>query len=234
MNTSALTGALHEIKQFQLFREMTKDQIELLCSDGTVKVLRHRELLFKAGDEANSFGVVLSGAFKLSRTDLNGEDAIIHFSSPGDILAALVLPQQSPKYPVNVRAMGPSRVLVIPRDVYLKFWLTNPTLMASVQGLLSSRMAKHQHLRVMQRAPLSAKVASLLLQLGSKAGGSNELEVSLPLTRKEIADSIGVTVESVIRIMSEWSKVGYIKNSENSIQIVDPAKLVEEIHQSES
>lgn len=233
METSALTATLQEVRNFSLFEGFEFEQLMQLCEQAQVKVLRHRELLFEVGAEAVSFGVVVSGAFKLSRLDPTGEDVIVHFSAPGDILAALVMAHPNPRYPVNVRAMGPSRVLVIPASVYRKYWLTNPSLMARVQGLLSSRMAKQQHLKAMQRAPLSAKVASLLLQLGSRAGNSNELEVTLPLTRKEIADSIGVTVESVIRIMSEWNKIGYIKNSDHAIQILNPGKLVEEIRQSE-
>ncbi|NUM88581.1 MAG: Crp/Fnr family transcriptional regulator, partial [Bdellovibrionales bacterium] len=223
----ALQGAIHELARFALFQGLDHAQIAALCAGGEVRVSRHRDLLFEFGGKANVFGVVLGGAYKLSRTGPSGEDSVIHFSGPGDILAALVMPQPQPVYPVSARAMGPSRVLLLRREVYLRHWLPNPLLISRVQGLLSTRMTRFQGMKAMQRAPLSAKVAAFLLQLVAEDKGGQSLEIPLPLTRKEIADALGVTVESVIRVMSEWAKQGHIQSSDQTIRILHPQYLVE-------
>lgn len=230
-STSGIKGVLTELAQFPLFAGFETEHIAKLCTQGEVRVHKHREILFEFGMPATKFGVVLSGAYKLSRFTPEGDEAIIYFASPGDVVAALVMPQEKPTYPVTVKAMGPSRVLLIERQVYLSEWLLQPNLIMRVQGLLSTRMGRFQNQKLMQRAPLQSKVASLLLQMMAKVT-SNELEVPLPLTRKEIADTLGVAVESVIRVMSDWEKTGSISTSDQHIKILKPESLIKESEQT--
>lgn len=227
---SANPFQVSEIKSFPLFQGFDQEHLSKLCAEGIVLSHQHRDLLFEFGDPALHFGVVLSGAYKLSRLTQAGEDSVIHFCSPGDVIAALVMPQPRPLYPVSVRAMGPSRVLILKREVYLQQWLPTPQLVARIQGLLSTRMGRFQNQKIMQRAPLPAKVAALLLQLVAKGQG-DEMEVPLPLTRKEIADTLGVTVESVIRVMSDWAKRGLISTTDRHIRILQPESLIREVEQ---
>lgn len=229
----SLSGAISELAKFPLFKGFDAQAIESLCEGGQVKVSQHREQLFEAGQPATHFGVVLSGAYKLARISPTGDDAVIHFCSPGDVIAALVMPQPSPLYPVSAKAMGPSRVLMLSREVYVNKWVPNPELVIRIQGLLSSRMARFQNYKVMQRAPLPSKVAALLLQLITKDSRQDEIEVPVPLTRREIADTLGVTVESVIRVMSEWSKNGYVVTTDQQIRILRPDILVQQVNELE-
>jgi CRP-like cAMP-binding protein len=90
-------------------------------------------------------------------------------------------------------------------------------------------MARFQNQKIMQRAPLQSKVAAMLLQLVAKDTTKDELEVPLPLTRKEIADTLGVTAESVIRVMSEWVKKGYIVTTDQHIKILKPDLLIAQV-----
>ncbi len=229
--TNSSDTALGEVLAFPLLHGFERKMVSDLCSGGEVRVQRHREVVFNHGETASHFGIVLTGAYKLSRLTYMGDETIIHFSSPGDVVAALVMPQPNPIYPVNVRAMGPSRMMIIPRETYLKYWLSNPLLIARIQQLLSSRMGRFQNQKIMQRAPLRAKMAALLLNLLESKDDGADVEVPLPLTRKEIADSLGVTVESVIRVMSDWSKQGMVSTSDHRIRILKPGLLVEQVNE---
>lgn len=228
-----IDGALSELKAFPLFSGLSDDLIFELCENSSVKAHKHKDQIFTYGNVALHFGVVLSGAYKLTRVSPVGEESVIHFSSPGDVVAALIMSQEKPIYPVTVKAMGPSRILLIPRETYNKSWLKNPTLIIQVQSLLSTRMNRLQNQKIMQRAPLQSKVAALLLQLVSKDNLQQELEVPLPLTRKEIADTLGVTVESVIRVMSDWVKKEYISTNDQNIKILKPDLLIKQVDQVE-
>jgi len=226
-----LKSTLPELIAFPLFNGFESEMVEKLCGGGLVRVNRHREILFQLDAPANQFAVVLSGAYKLSRFTPEGDEAIIYFTSPGDVIAALVMSQENPRYPVTVKAMGPSRVLLIDRSTYTQEWLKYPNLIMRVQGLLSTRMNRFQNQKLMLRAPLQAKIASLLLQMIAKEN-STELEVPIPLTRKDIADSLGASVESVIRVMSDWEKAGTIITSEQHIKIIQPESLVKATDQN--
>lgn len=135
--------------------------------------------------------------------------------------------QPQPKYPVNAIAMGPSRFLKIPRQNYQLEWKNDSQLIQKIQNLLSHRMSFFQDQKVMTKAPLDQKIAALLINLFEKNTNSQEFELPLPITRKELADSLGVASESVIRVMSEWSKQGLIQTNDNYITLLKPEKIIE-------
>lgn len=226
--SDALSGVLCELRRFPLFESHKQDELERFCLGGVVQVHRHREALFQHGAQANHFALVLGGAYKLYRMNPKGEDTIVYFALPGDVIGALIMPQTNPVYPVTVSAMGPSRIVLLPRDLYLKEWMQNEDLVQRVHGLFSERLLTLQEQKLMLRAPLASRIASLILQMDSMGDSfdKNEWVLPFPLTRKEIADTLGVTVESVIRVMSDWSSHGYVQTTDQVIRILQPAALV--------
>jgi len=229
-SSNGLKAALVEAINFPIFSGLKLKDLEGLCETGHVVVSSHREKLFQFGEPASHFGFVLSGAYKLSRPTIQGDEIIVHFTTPGDFIAAFIMAQQKPTFPVTATAMGPSRFIKIPRDVFLTTWKDKPDLIFKIQSLLSNRMGQMQNQKAMQKAPLSAKVASLLIELTERHANHNELILPLPLTRKEIADSLGASVESVIRIMSDWSKKGIIQTSDQTIKILKPEAIIFEMN----
>lgn len=224
----AFDGVITELQGFSLFSGFEREAIKQLCDSSRVIINRHHETVFNFGDEATAFGVVLSGAYKLSRPTAGGEDVIVYFSTPGDVVAAFIMTRPNPVYPVSVVAMGPSRLLKIPRAVYNSTWVRNPTLVTRMQMSLSGRIGLFQDQKALLRAPLSSKIAALLIGLLDKQPDQSDGYIPLPLTRKEIADSLGSSVESVIRVMSEWSKRGVFETTEKHIQILKPEILIQE------
>lgn len=227
---NALEAAMNELFGFPIFVGYDKKQILELCHDGQIVTSNHRDILFHCGKEAHCFGIVLSGAYKLTKPSPLGEDVIVHFSTPGEALAAFIMAQPRPIYPVSAIAMGPSRFLKIPKENYFTHWKQNPDLILRVQNMLSSRMNMLQEQKVMSKSPLSQKVAMLLINLLDKQSENGNASVRLPMTRKEIADNLGASVESVIRIMSDWSKQGIIQTADQQIHVLKVDKIIEHLH----
>lgn len=224
----AKLGILPELRSFRLFEGFSDEHIESLCKDSTVKITRHKEPLLRSKERAEGFYVVLSGAYKLTRPAPNGEDSILHFAHSGDVIGAFIMPQPQPVYPISAISMGPSRALRIPRSNYIENWKNNGDLIFRIQNLLSTRMTSMQNQRVMSKSPLQAKVASLLIDLIEKQPENTDtVKIPIPLTRKEIADSVGASVESIIRIMSDWSKKGLINTEDHNITIIKTDKIIE-------
>lgn len=230
-HTPANTGIIQELKAFRLFEYISEVHLKKLCSTAQIVLTEHKEPLFEAFTKANFFYLVLSGAYKLSKQSPSGEPIILHFSPPGDVIGALIMSQPNPYYPITTTSIGPSRALKIPRDIYLEHWQTNVDLILRIQNLLTQRMLTMQNQRALSKSPLQSKVASLLISLIDKQSEiKDNVQVPIPLTRKEIADSVGSTVESIIRIMSDWSKKGYISTNNQTITIVKADKIVEIIY----
>jgi CRP-like cAMP-binding protein len=223
----SVNAAIDELMSFEIFEGYTQDKILKLCENGHIEFTSHREYLFHAGVHADFFGVVLSGAYKLSKPSFEGNDTIVHFSMPGDTIAAFIMAQKDPFFPLSAISMGASRFLKLPRENYLHVWKNETDLIFKVQNLLSSRMGQIQDQKTLQRAPLSQRVATLLLTLIEKNSSSVEgLAIAIPLTRKDIADSLGSAVESIIRLMSEWSKLGIIRTNDHQIHILRIDKVI--------
>lgn len=229
MNMQALEACLSELKSFKVFQGFDLKEIANLCEGSSICVSRHREQIFRLGDEALSFGVVLSGAYKLTKSSLEGDDVIVHFAIPGDVVAAMIMTQPNAKYPISATALGTSRFLKIPRTQFIHNWKTKPDLIMNIQSLLAGRMLQLQDDKMLVKAPLTKKIASLLLNLLDKSTNQSDGILPLQLTRKEIAESLGASVESIIRIMSDWSKKNIIETSDKQIKIVKVDALIQEL-----
>jgi len=222
------SGIMPELKSFRLFGGFSTEQIESFCKDANVKVTHHKEPLFHFKDKAEYIYIVLSGAYKLTKPTPNGEDSILHFAHSGDVIAAFIMAQANPVYPLSAISMGPSRALKINRVNYLESWKNNAELIFRIQNLLSTRMTSMQSQRALAKSPLQAKVASLLIDLIDKQPENTDIvKIPIPLTRKEIAESVGASVESIIRIMSDWSKKGLINTEDQNITIIQTDKIIE-------
>jgi CRP-like cAMP-binding protein len=167
---SSIDGVISELLQFPLFRELKRDAVLQLCRGARVDIHRHHECAFQSGEPAGYFGIVLTGAYKLARVTSEGNDVIVYFSTPGDVLAALIMTKEQPVYPVSAVAMGPSRLLNIPKSTYTDLWMKDHGLVARIQNSLSNRMGHFQNQKAMVRAPLSSKIAVLLINLMDKQG----------------------------------------------------------------
>lgn len=218
---------LPEIAQFALFKDCDKSHLLKLFAGAKLQASKHRQSLYKAGDQAKRFSVVLRGAYKLVRSTPRGEDVIVYFAAPGDAIAALVMAQPMAAYPVTAVAMGPSLVLEIPRETYVSHWAHDAEIAMHLQSLLYNRMILLQDEKLFNKSPLEVKIAHLILQLIEKYSAESDGILPIPLTRREIADNLGASVESVIRIMSDWSHHNFITTTEQHIEVLEAGRIAE-------
>lgn len=225
----SLEASIAELKSLPLFAKYDKEQILQLCEGGRMCYAQHRDIVFRAGDEAHSFGIIISGAFKLTKETPSGENTIIHFALPGDAIAAFIMSTPNSKFPITATAMGPSRLLKIPREIFLRNWKQHTEIIFQIQSAIATRMQQLQIDKMLIKAPLSQKLATLLFQLLEKSPQQEQGLLSFQLTRQEIADNLGASVESIIRIMSDWSKQGILETTDRQIRILKVDRLIEEL-----
>lgn len=216
-----------QISQLPLFSGRTTQEMQTLLAGGEDFAIKHRQVLFYAGDKAEFFYIIIEGAFKLLRRGSEGSDVIVHFATPGDVVAALVMQAAEAVYPVTCVAMGHAIVLKLPRSTFLKSWAGNPLVQQCLGGNLFARMNHMQIEKAMGKSPLAQKIARQLVSIIERYSGENQTILPIPFTRQEIADSVGASVESVIRIMSDWSRNGIISTSDQLIRIEKMDKILE-------
>lgn len=225
-----MTNAANDIKNlrsFSIFQGLSDESIQQLTESSYLKKLKHRELVYRAGDPIDTFCIVLKGAFKLIRPTLRGDDVIMYFATMGDVIGALVMNKPVPSYPITAKAMGPSEVLCIPRKTFNDYWAQNAEIQRRLNSALYSRLSMIQDDKTRSKSPLPQRISALLVGLLERAEHEDQLIIPIPLTRQEIADSLGVTVESVIRIMSSWAQDGIVRTQDQRIEIVRLDRIID-------
>ncbi len=205
---------------------LSEAEREALARSGRSRKLKRGELLFAAGDENAACATLLKGALKVTSVDEGGNERILALVHPAGFIGELFAPFAHH----DVVALTDSELCVFPRSemgraVDLHPQLAQALLRRSQEDLLQSR----ELLALSGRRSASAKVAGFLMGLAEAASDSSchaAREFELPLTRGEIAQMLGLTIETVSRTLTKFERDGLIRrNGARGIELIDPARL---------
>ena len=204
----------------ELFMENLKgDRLDLMCDSKREKNYAIGESIIKEGTQIRDFTYLKSGLVKLFRSDPNGSEQIISIAKPMDYVSLLSV-FSNDRYNYSVTAIEDSVTCNLLLDDLLKMMKDNG---AMALGLLQkmSRAADRIILESLEirKKHLRGRVAYLLIYFADTAYSSCEFQ--LPLTRKEMAEYVGMTTENVIRSLSEFRKDGILKIYGKTIQIIN-------------
>ena len=164
---------------------------------------------------------------KILKHSMMGKDIILEMMSPGDIFGGVAVLDKK-DFPASALAMESTTVIWISRQDLLTIMEEYPILKLEVVKYFSDKLRDaHEMLKNLATERVEKRIAFLLLKLSEKAGVSDKRfkKINFPLTRQEIAEMVGTTVETCIRTTSKFQKQGMIKSSNNRIMIrVDALK----------
>lgn len=210
-----------------LFRGLPSSTVQELTRGADLFRHRHRDVMFRAGETAEHFGVVVSGCYKLLKPRTGGgDDTLLAFATRGEPIGLLIMSQPHALYPITAQALGLSSFLRIPRKTYLESWLREPELTQRLHSAVMQRCQDFHSDRALQHLALPSRVAGFLLRCLDHYGVDGGNLLRFPLSRKEIAEAVGAQVESVIRVMSAWQKAGVVTTSAQYIEVLEPSALV--------
>lgn len=177
---------------------------------GRVVRLSPKQLLYEEGDGVKSGSIVLSGLL-LIRT----AQTVLDFAEAGQSvgMALIDLSGGSSAYPVSVEAMGPAAVLEISQSE-LPAVLLEPMVFEYTQQQVKLRTLFMQGCRARQSLTVQGRLAYAMLQKQSALSSGF-------ITRRILAQLVGTSTESVIRILSAWEKNGTIASQNRRITILD-------------
>lgn len=177
------------------------------------------ETLFRAGDPSTYLYVIREGQIKLTRSDVNGHEHLIGLVGPGYLIGFDAI--GSPMYSYSAKTLTPSLFCRIKHGDMMKVLAKNSKVSLNVLLAITEQLAQARNLiRVLGQKTAVEKVAALLLNLlphetDDKAGK----KPALHLSRNEIAEILGITVETVSRIMAQLNRDAIIKAPRGSISI---------------
>ncbi|WP_338304582.1 Crp/Fnr family transcriptional regulator [Erythrobacter sp. Dej080120_24] len=205
---------------------LTEEEREALAAAGRTRTIKRGEMLFAAGDEDAACATLVSGALKVSAYDQDGNEQILALVHPAGFIGELFAPFAHH----DVVALTESKLCTFARgdieraiDDYPA--LARALLRRSQEDLLATRNL----LELTAHASAESRLAALLHDFAAAASQSSchlAREFELPLTRGEIANMLGLTIETVSRKLGELEDTGAIvRKGKRGIEIVDSALL---------
>jgi CRP-like cAMP-binding protein len=133
-------------------------------------------------------------------------------------------------YPATALALEATTTASLRRADYVAWVRTRPDLAWALIQELGRRLQRaHETIRSMAVEKVERRVARVLLRMASTAGRRLEggaVLINLPLSRQDIADMAGTVIETAIRSMSRFQKLGLIETREGRIVLLKPHQLV--------
>lgn len=189
---------------------MNIDEDLLYSSGGESKYYKKGELVYREGDHALYYFQIKAGKVKLNNYDSEGKEFIQNIfgakQSFGDSLLFL-----DKFYPTNAVCLIPSEIIRIPKDKFLKLIKTYPDLSLEMNACLSQRLYfKSIMLQNMASLNPVARITGLLDYLKSYHDDSCGSCFEVEFTRQQMANLVGLRVETVIRVLKKMEKAGSI------------------------
>lgn len=205
------------------FNCISSDKIEEYCESRTETTYEEGDSIIVQGNSISEFLYLKEGLVKLFRTTENNEEQIISFGKPYDFVSILSVFSNT-NYNYSVTALQKSVVCSFSLNQILELVQSNGTFaLHLIQTLTkSSDRIILDSLNLLQKR-LYGRIAYLLMYFADEIFRSNEFD--LPLSRKEIAQYIGMSQENVIRALSSLRKDGTIQVFGKSISIKDKERL---------
>jgi len=183
------------------------------------------ETLFHEGDPADRIHFIYAGRVKIVKS-AGARDIILEILGPGEPVGAVAAFERR-NFPAAAIAIEPSGILSIPEREFFQLIESRPEMTRHMlSGLTMRLMALNKRLADMTGSAES-RAARLFLTPAERMGKRSErgLFVPLSLSRQELADLLGTTLETAIRLMSRWQKEGVLLTEKDGFVIPDVEAL---------
>jgi CRP-like cAMP-binding protein len=210
-----------------IFSRLTPDDRRKIAAVAAVREFGRGDTIFEQESASDAFYAITSGRVKIFKMMPNGKDVILEVFGPGDPLGAVAAYLDRP-FPASAAALEDTTCVVIPRADFFRLLEQHPSL---VRGLLlgfTTRLVElTNRLAELTGGRIEPRFARLFMKLADEMGHAEHggIFVQLQLSRQELADMTGTTIETCIRIMSRWGKEEIVRTEKDGFVVLARAAL---------
>ena len=219
---------LEQLRKMPVFADLSDAQLKDIHSITTVRTYRKGTIIFLEGEAGEGFHFVKIGKVKIVKMTDDGREHIINILSPGDLFAEVLL-FNSGTYPATSVAVEDSKIGIIKNSDLERLILGNNALALQLIKVLSQRlMFTQQKIKNLALNDVTARTAETLLRLSQQHGkplGNGHIQITLDLSRQDLASLVGTTRETVTRTLSALKKDKLIDFDMQKITLLIPDKL---------
>jgi len=190
------------------------------------KPLQKNEHLYREGDGFRSVYAVRSGTLKAYKTTDDGREQVTGFYFPGEILGMDGISNN--QHASSARALETAAICEIPFTSLEKLSAMMPSLQRHFFQLMSREITEDQQLiTLLSKNSADERVASLMVSISSRNARRklSATQFRLPMSRVDIGNYLGLTVETVSRVFSRMQKLGILHVDNKEIKVMDTPAL---------
>ncbi|MBN2908891.1 Crp/Fnr family transcriptional regulator [Polycladomyces sp. WAk] len=215
------------LKRVPLFSGLTDDELEKITRITVLRHYRKNSTIFVEGQTLSTVYFIQSGIVKVTKVQNNGNEQVICLLQKGDMFPHVGFFCDSP-YPGTAVTVTDSILLAIPTDDFDRLMDSNPLIAKSVMKMMDQRLLYMQRrLQDVISGDVHQKVVITLLRLVEEYGIQREdgVFVSIPLTHQDFANMLGMSRESVNRVLNQLKKDHLLDINRKGILIYNPDAL---------
>jgi CRP/FNR family transcriptional regulator len=208
-----------------LLASLRKDDRDALAPICRLRDYAKGDNVFFEGDPADRIHFIVTGRIKIVKA-AGGRDVIIEILGNGEPVGAVAVFERRP-FPASAVALEPSRLLSIPERDFFALLERRPDMTRHLLSGLTMRLITLNKRLADMTGSAEHRLARLFVTLADRVGVTRDagVFVPLPLSRQEIADLIGTTLETAIRMMSRWQKDDVVLTEKSGFAIPNVSAL---------
>lgn len=215
------------LRQISIFSELKDEFLEKVHSISVFRRYSKGKIIIMEGEPGEAFFYIRTGLIKISKVSKDGREHILHILNEGHIFAEVTLFSKT-VYPATAEVIEDSEIGVIRNADLEKVIMENPDLALQLIRYLNKRLVEaHMKIRNLALYDTYGRTVQALLKLAEDYGKktSGGIELDLGISRQELANIVGTTRETVIRVLAALKKERCIDIDKNSITILDIEKI---------
>jgi CRP-like cAMP-binding protein len=215
------------LRQTTLFRRLSPEDRARIALVSHLREYDRGDRIFSEGDASDFFVSIVTGRVKVFKATPAGKEIILEIFGPGDPLGAVAV-YEGGAFPASAMALEPTACLVLARRDFFQLLEQNPSMVRGVLTGLTSRLVElTRRITELTGGRIESRFARLFLKLADQMGRSERggVFIPMPLSRQELADLTGTTIETCILIMSRWGKDDVLRTEKDGFVLVDRLTL---------
>lgn len=210
-------------RRHALLEPLPEAAFKAVCAQAHIRHLSRQQVLFRQGEPANRFYVLIEGQVTLTRLLDEGQERLVEVIQPGNSFAEALLFSGVQQYPVTASTSRASTLVSLAGTHYRTLLQEHPgiclSLLAGFSACLHQRLVE---IDTLTRANAGRRVARFLCQQQEADQGTVERRVS----KRLVASQLGIQPETFSRILHKLIGTGLITMQQRTIQIMDRPSLL--------
>ena len=216
------------MRRVHLFEDLGEEELRDVIRYMALKEYPKNSYIFFEEDAEPGIFILVDGLVKLLKETQEGKTVIVRLVFPGDVFGWIEWRGNTPRSTYTALTATGSKVLYMSNRDFINLAIKYPAIAIKMTcDATSNLLQTYEILKSIASGRVEERIAKVILELADRIGVKKDgsIVIRLPITRQDIAEMTGTTVETAIRIMSRWKKQGIINTERGYIEILNREEL---------